>query len=513
MQGGARPDRMSAPAHRVRFHRSPMPRGFSTALPSRPLLAAIALAAGLGLVTPLSARQGDGDAQMHRLAVDQYVREYRVRHHVPGLSVAIVRNGAVLHVAGYGRTASGTALTPSTPMPIASLSKAFTSLAVMQLVEAAKVDLDAPVTTYLPDFAVDDPRGSRITVRHVLMHTSGLSDAAFHEKSGPVPASLEEGVRMLRQARLVSDPGSARHYHNPNYWIAARVVEVVSGERFGAYLDRHVLEPLDMTSTRTGGRLNQPGEVDRGFIRLFTRPVAIREPDWFLDGASGIVSTAHDMARWLVLQGHGGEGLDGRRVISRQSLDRMHAGLGWTPDTLGSLATFEHAGWMFTFSAHQVLVPSQGYGIAVMANVGLGLAPVDSEAVAHGIVQVLNARMPEPDMRVDAVVDGSFAVLTLLLAVAAMSAFVRAPAWAARRRSSSVGRQAAGILPWFLPLLMLAALRPILGFVFAGRDASMVQVFYVVPSLAVCLIVASIIGFAVSAARLRALRHGRQAAS
>ena len=82
-----------------------------------------------------------------------------------------------------------------------------------------------------------------------------------------------------------------------------------------------------------------------------------------------------------------------------------------------------------------------------------------------------------------------------------------------RRRSSSVGRQAAGILPWFLPLLMLAALRPILGVVFAGRDASLVQVFYVVPSLVVCLIVASIIGFAVSAARLRALRHGRQAGS
>jgi len=476
------------------------------------LLARLSLIAGLAMVTPLSARQGDGDTQMHRLAVDQFVREYRVRHHLPGLSVAIVRNRTVLHVAGYGQTASGTALTPSTPMPIASLSKAFTSLAVMQLVEAGRVDLDAPVTTYLPGFAVDDPRGNRITVRQVLTHTSGLSDTGFHEKSGPAPGSLEEGVRMLRQARLVSDPGSASHYHNPNYWIAARVVEVVSGERFGAYLQRHVLEPLDMTSTRTSGRLNQPGEVDRGFIRLFTRPIALPEPAWFLDGASGIVSTAHDMARWLVLQADDGGGLNGRRVISRQSLDRMHAGLGWSPGTLGTLATFEHTGWMFTFSAHQVLVPSQGYGVAVMANVGLGLAPVDGEVIAHGIVQVLNARMPEADTRVDAIVDGSFAVLTLLLAVAAMSAVVRAPVWAARLRSSSIGRQAAGILPWFLPLLMLAALRPILRFVFAGRDASIVQVVYVVPSLVVCLMVASIIGIGVGAARLRALRRGRRPA-
>ena len=101
-----------------------------------------------------------------------------------------MRGRTVLHAAGYGRTASGSAVTPSTAMPVASLSKAFTSLAVMQLVEAGRIDLDKPVVTYLPDFAVDDPRGGAITLRHLLTHTSGLSDSTFHEKSGPAPASL-----------------------------------------------------------------------------------------------------------------------------------------------------------------------------------------------------------------------------------------------------------------------------------------------------------------------------------
>jgi len=473
------------------------------------LLAALTLIAGLTLALPISARQADGgDLQMNQLAIGQFLREYRVRHHVPGLSVAVVRNRTVLHVAGYGQTASRTALTPSTPMPIASLSKSFTSLAVMQLVEAGKLDLDAPITKYLPDFAVDDPRGGRITLRHALTHTSGLSDTAFHEKSGPTPATLEAGVQMLRRTRLVSDPGTARHYHNPNYWIAARVVEVVSGEPFSAYLTRHVFEPLDMTSTRSVGRLDQPAQVDRGFIRLFTRPLARPEPAWFLEGASGVISDAHDMARWLILQVNDGEAANGRRLISRQSLDRMHAGLGWTPGSLGTTATFEHPGWMFTFTAHQLLVPSQGYGIAVMSNVGLGLAPVDSEAIARALVDVLNARPPAADERVDAMVDGAFAALTLLLAVAAMSAVTRAPAWAARRRSASIGRQAAGVLPWFLPLLLLVGLGPILRIVFAGRDASFVQMAYVVPSLVVCLTVLSVIGLVVSAARLRALRRG-----
>src|SRR5215218_1734399 len=105
--------------------------------PFRVLLVTLTLITGLPLVLPVSARQADSaDLQMNQLAIGQFLREYRARHHVPGLSVAIVRNRTVLHVAGYGQTPSRTALTPSTPMPIASLSKSFTSLAVMQLVEA-----------------------------------------------------------------------------------------------------------------------------------------------------------------------------------------------------------------------------------------------------------------------------------------------------------------------------------------------------------------------------------------
>jgi hypothetical protein len=186
----------------------------------------------------------------------------------------------------------------------------------------------------------------------------------------------------------------------------------------------------------------------------------------------------------------------------------MHAGLGWTPGTIGATATFEHPGWMFTYTAHQLLVPSEGYGIAVMSNVGLGLAAVDSEAIARALVEILNGRVPATDDRVDAMVDGSLAALTLLLSLAAMSAVRRAPAWAARQRSASIGRQAMGVLPWFLPWLLLAGLAPILRIVFAGRDASFVQMFYVVPSLVMCLAVAAAIGLVVSAARLRALRRG-----
>ena len=103
----------------------------------RVLLAVLIVIAGGLLVLPVSARQADGaDLQMNQIAISQYLREYRVRHHLPGLAVAVVRNRTVVHVAGYGQTASRTAVTPSTPMPIASLSKSFTSLATLQKPEA-----------------------------------------------------------------------------------------------------------------------------------------------------------------------------------------------------------------------------------------------------------------------------------------------------------------------------------------------------------------------------------------
>jgi len=189
--------------------------------------------------------------------MDRAVAAYRVSSSVPGIAVAVTKGADLIHTAGFGRDAEGRAITSQTKLPIASLSKSFTSLAVMQLVEAGKVSLDAPVRIYVTDFKLADPRGRAITVRQLLGHSSGLSDKVFHEKSGPLPASLSEGVTMLGNARLGAEPGEKVQYHNPNYWLAARLVEVVSGESFPDYLERHVFAPLGMRNTKAIDRLEQ----------------------------------------------------------------------------------------------------------------------------------------------------------------------------------------------------------------------------------------------------------------
>jgi CubicO group peptidase (beta-lactamase class C family) len=457
--------------------------------------------AAIGMVamaaTAVQGRRSAADGQ----AIDRAVEEYRVRHHVPGIAVAVTQGRARVRVGGYGHDSTGAVITAATRLPIASLSKSFTALAVMQLVDEGRVRLDDPVRTYLPDFAIADPRGADITVRQVLTHTSGLADTTFHEKSGPLPASLAEGVALLRSARLASAPGEKEHYHNPNYWIAARIVEVVSGRSFGDYLRERVFLPLGMTRTSTVTTLRQTGDVARGHVRVLGRAFALPEPDWFLDGASGVVTTADDLAQWLVMQNGDGTAPDGTRVISADALRAMHDGLGWRRSLSGAATVVQHGGWLFTFTAHQMLLPDSGYGIAVIANVGLGLAPADAEAVAQDIARIVTGGTPDPGTPVGAIVDVVLVGLAALVVVFGVRQWRRVESWTDARARHARWRRIVACWPWIVPLVVLLLLPATLSFVFGGRDATYLQMLYVAPMLVCALIVMAIMGLALTAVR------------
>ncbi|MEU4222668.1 serine hydrolase domain-containing protein [Nonomuraea sp. NPDC026600] len=136
--------------------------------------------------------------------IDGYIAQYREATGLPGVAVAVTKGKEVIHAAGYGRTATGDPVTADTPMALASASKSFTSLAVLQLVEKGQVELDKPVHGYLPEFQLADPRAAGITVRQLLNQTSGMADSAFREKSLPQPDSLQGAVTRLRDARLAA---------------------------------------------------------------------------------------------------------------------------------------------------------------------------------------------------------------------------------------------------------------------------------------------------------------------
>jgi CubicO group peptidase (beta-lactamase class C family) len=163
---------------------------------------------------------------------------------VPGMSVAITHDDEVVYLGGFGSDGRGHPIDADTQFMIASLTKSFTAVAVLQLVERGTVELDAPVRRYLPEFTTADPPASgQITVRQLLNQTSGMADAGFKAGLTAHPDTLEDRVQDLRSARLVSEPGRSFHYFDPNYQVLARLVEVVTGRKFSSQLLDRVFAP------------------------------------------------------------------------------------------------------------------------------------------------------------------------------------------------------------------------------------------------------------------------------
>ncbi|MEU4248131.1 serine hydrolase domain-containing protein [Amycolatopsis sp. NPDC026612] len=330
----------------------------------------------LGTATPAAAAAVPLD-------VDGYVRVYLDHTGLPGAAVAVTHGADVVRVAGYGHDAAGAPITAATRLPVASLSKSMTAFAVLQLAEAGRLGLDEPVTRYLPEFRVADPRGARITVRMLLDQTSGMADSAFPDLTLPQPHSLAEAVARLRDAGLADEPGAKFHYHNPNYEVAARIVEVVAGQPFDGYLRTRLFEPLGMAASTTVDE--PPADLSPGYVRAFGFAVPVTEPDWFTGGSHGVQTTAGDLARWLIAQRDGGS------VLSPSSVALVHTpapgreyALGWRADPAGRLS---HTGEWFSHTAAQILLPD-GHGIAVLAPTGLALDN-DAETLAQGLATLV----------------------------------------------------------------------------------------------------------------------------
>src|SRR6266581_4075902 len=193
---------------------------------------------------PVAAAPHAGAPDLTR--IDAYVSEQMQADHIPGVALGLVHNDRIMHLRGFGEASqSGRAVTPHTPFILASVSKSFTALAIMQLVEAGKIELDAPVQRYLPWFRVADPVASaRITVRHLLYQTSGIPSTDC--ESDQVTISLEQYVRSLESVVLDRPVGSRHEYCSTNYDVLGLIVQTVSGQSYGTYLQQHVFAPLQM---------------------------------------------------------------------------------------------------------------------------------------------------------------------------------------------------------------------------------------------------------------------------
>ena len=259
------------------------------------------------------------DAEITAFIADQ-VRDTGI----PGASLAIVRDGQVSTTAAFGTADStGRPMTADTPFVIGSVSKPITATAVLQLVDAGKIELDAPVQRYLPDFALATPSAAAaITVRQLLDQTSGLPPAAgARPLTGPV-TDLASQVRALADVAPATAPGVAYAYSNANYLILGLLVERVSGQPYATYVEDHVFAPLAMThasADRATGVANGLSQAHRLWFGLPHEVTPLDRPD--LVPAGFLMASAADLGRFVAAQVDGGA-LDGQRTSRLPRLRR-----------------------------------------------------------------------------------------------------------------------------------------------------------------------------------------------
>ena len=230
-------------------------------------------------------------------ALDMYITGQMVKHGIKGIVFAVTSKTEILYLKGYGTAGSGRPMTPQTPMYIGSQSKSITGLALAQLIEQGKIQPNDPVQMYLPWFRVADEDASRkITIHHLLHHTSGLSESGFFSIL-PEDATTEEAVRALASARLTAPVGVKFQYFNLGYVVLTLIIEEVSDQSYEDNVQQNIFIPLQMTRTDTDPVLARENGLSQGYSRFFGFTVPQRQPHRAYEIGEGfIISTAEDKA-------------------------------------------------------------------------------------------------------------------------------------------------------------------------------------------------------------------------
>lgn len=356
--------------------------------------------------------RAQGSSEPDPAAIDSFIQKEMDATNLPGLALAIVHDDEVIYLKGYGiADTAGNPVTPQTPFMLASLSKSFTALAIMELVEAGKVELDAPVQTYLPWFHVaDETASARITVRNLLNHTSGIPASAGMEFfTGD--SDMETQARALADVAPDRPVGKSYEYVNPTFTVLALIVQQVSGQPFEQYIQEHIFTPLQMSNTFTSKKDAGRHGLATGHTFALGMPVALDVPA----NHGGlpyccIISSAEDLSHYMIAQINGGQ-YAGKRVLSAQGIDAMHTpavqedrperyyGMAWETRPVNGMQVVMHTGEGAGWQTNIILLPD-GWGIAVLEN---GYNFVDSNfgadrlrGIARGVASLVAGQTPPP---------------------------------------------------------------------------------------------------------------------
>jgi CubicO group peptidase (beta-lactamase class C family) len=348
--------------------------------------------------------------------IDTYLEEQLKALNIPGASLAIVEGNQIVHLKGFGVSGpDGKTPTPQTSFTICSLTKSITALAVMQLVEAGKIDLDAPVQRYLPWFTLADPlAATQITVRLLLNQTSGLTQATGWvtlSNFDNSPNASEKQARTLADFKPNRPVGSKFEYSNTNYNLLGLIVQAVSSEKYEDYVQTHIFTPLDMTHTYTSKAVAKQNGMSTGYISWFGTPRAVPDlpvPTGSLPSGQ-IISSAEDMAHYLIAQQNEGRYGD-VQILSPQGIAETHSpavnattggvamgdyGMGWFITPAGQGSRIWHDGFAPDYFSYMALLPDQNKGMVLLVNANQMMTNFSLLEVAGGAASLLAGVQPD----------------------------------------------------------------------------------------------------------------------
>jgi len=355
---------------------------------------------------PASGRAGDEVTSALSATIEAELADKRI----PGLSIALVEGDEVVWARGFGLAdpAGGIPAAADTVYRVGSVSKLFTDLAVMQLVERGQVDLDAPVQTYLPELAPANPFGGTITLRELMAHRAGLvREPPVGHYFDPSEPSLAQTVASLAGTELVYAPGTRTKYSNAGIAAVGSVLERLSGEPFAPYVKHAVLEPMGLVASA----FEPTPEIERRLAQGVLWSYDGRElpaPTFQLGmaPAGSLYASVEELGRFLTVVFADGRG-PGGPVLRPESLAEMLTpqfappgartgfGLGFAIGEVAGHTAYGHGGAIYGFATQLLFLKDERLGVVVCANMDI-VNSVTSRVARRALEWMLAKREGRP---------------------------------------------------------------------------------------------------------------------
>lgn len=339
--------------------------------------------------------------------VDAYVNAKMKELGIPGAALVIVQGDQIVHLKAFGvADGSGRPVTPQTPFFTGSTGKSITALAIMQLVEAGKIKLDAPVQTYLPWFRVADADASAmITVRQLLNQTSGLPVSVGQEQLANTDLSdsaIENNVRALANVELSTAPGERFEYSNANYVILGMIVQAVTGQSYETYIKENIFNPLEMQNSFASKTEAQDDGLAVGYPKWFSMPVASPNLPFSRGSlpAGQLMMSAEDFGHYLIAQLNNGS-YQGVSVLSPSSIAELHHpdiqmpnssdfyAMGWEVQQYQNVQVIGHNGAVPGYTSGMFLVPEKNLAMTLVMNTYSPMLGIRVQRLPSSVLRML----------------------------------------------------------------------------------------------------------------------------